>query len=416
MDPLSLVKGFDEELRDYICNEMERVRTTLSFIPDENRTSVLAAAMKGSVTFNNWLDRSHAGGANINAITCKRLCDLFHAEYANVSCLTIETASRVVFKSVTKRGDVVMSLDLRKREHCNSEDLAFRFVNFGVDPKTQRLDYDSIARLASECHPQLIIVSPINYPLSIDYRRFAEIAHAVGAVLWCDISQTCGLIAGHAIPSPFPFADIVTFSTLGALQGPQTSVILTKSEYARSVERIMANSRHIGLPSSKLVELSARLRELQDETYGAYVNDVMNNARVLAEGLRRGGMTILCGGTETHLVMIDTRSCAISSRGAQEILADAGVRTRICNMLTQDPGQRADAIRFSTLPLTTRGLQPNQFAEIGEAIGKFLMLPDESETKLLKDKVREMAASLPEFNPRYVSPVALGNLRAAGLV
>ena len=221
MNPLNVIRGFDPDLYAYFEKELEHQRLSLSFIPDENSTSPLCAAIMGSVLVNTTKTSGYALDAGLETLTAKQICSLFNADHANIRTISIEAASRCVFQSLTKRGDIVMSLDLRKKEHCNSENLAYRFVNFSIDPKTQRLDMDKVEAQAKSCRPQMIVLSPINYPLQIDYARFAQIAKECGALLWCDISQIAGLIAGGALPTPVPYADVVTFSCHGAMQGPQ---------------------------------------------------------------------------------------------------------------------------------------------------------------------------------------------------
>ena len=181
MKSIKIVKSFDEQLYSFFVREIERQHVTLSFIPDENSTSPLCASIMGSVLVNS-ANSLLLGKYNVlEKITNDRLCEVFGADHATVKNVTIETASRVVFKALTTRGDIVMSLDMRKKEHCNSENLVFRFINFGIDPEKQILDMNEIEKLAKENRPKLIIVSPINYPLAVDYERFSSIAKSVGA-------------------------------------------------------------------------------------------------------------------------------------------------------------------------------------------------------------------------------------------
>ena len=410
MNPLNVIRGFDPDLYAYFEKELEYQRLSLSFIPDENSTSPLCAAIMGSVLVNTIRHFSYNRVEGLEPLAAKRICELFKADHANVRPITIEAASRVVFQSLTRRGDVVMSLDLRKKEHCNSENLAYRFVNFGVDPQSGKLDMDAVEKQALECKPQLIIVSPINYPLSLDYERFADIAHKCGAILWCDISQTAGLIAGGVLPSPLPYADVVTFSAHGAMQGPHSSVILCSNKYASSIDRMAITAGHNGLQSAELAALAARMSEMKDPVYSRYVHTVVDNAKALAEGLAAGGAKVLFGGTDSHLVIIDTKGCAVSARGAQELLMEAGVNVRICTMLTSDPNIKYDAVRFSTLPSTTRGANANQMREMGKIIAQFLQRPDEAHIKELKEKVSLITVGLPAFYDQWLSDIVRENL------
>ncbi len=411
MDPLNLIRGFDADLYTYFEKELEHQHLSLSFIPDENSTSPMAAAIMGSVLVNT------SGNAinfqrmsKVESLTARRICSLFKAGHANIRTITIEAASRVVFQSLTRRGDVVMSLDLRKREHCNSESLAYRFVNFGIDPITQRLDMDAIERQAKTCRPQLIIVSPINYPLNIDYARFAKIAAEVGAILWCDISQTAGLIAGGMISGPMPHADVVTFAAHGAMQGPQAAVIMSSAQIANAIDRTAVSSGHKGLQTAQLASLAARLEEMSDPAHEAYARRVVENAKALAEGMASGGLTLVSGGTETHQVIVDSKSCAMSARGAQELLAEAFINVRICMVLTQDPTVRYEGIRFSTLSASTRGATPENLREIGAAIADFLTHPYETNGRVLREKVLALTKDLPDFCEDWMPEGVRANL------
>ncbi len=411
MNPLNVIRGFDPDLYSYFEKELEHQRLSLSFIPDENSTSPLCAAIMGSVLVNTSKVSGYRLDAGLESLTAKRICDLFKADHANLRTISIEAASRCVFQSLTKRGDIVMSLDLRKKEHCNSESLAYRFVNFSIDPKTQRLDMDAIEKQAKACMPQMIIVSPINYPLEIDYARFAHIAKECHALLWCDISQIAGLIAGGALPSPVPHADVVTFSCHGSLQGPQASVILCRENIANAIDRSVYIGGHTGLQTAQLAALEARIGEMAEPIYAEYAKAVVNNAKALGEGLKQGGLNFMCQGSDSHLILVDSKDCALSSaRGAQEMLADAGVNVRICSIETADPEVKFDAIRFSTLAPTTRGATAAQMREVGGHIAQFLRNPNNDNLKVLRDKITRITVGLPTFFEYWLSPIVRDNL------
>ena len=402
MNSLDLVKSFDKELYSYFVKEIERQHASISFIPDENSTSPICASIMGSLLVNSTNSLSLGKSDSLEKLVTQRLCDVFEAPYASVKTITIEAASRVVFKALTNRGDVVMSLDLRKKEHCNSETLAYRFVNFGIDPKTQELNMDEIEALAKANKPKLIIVSPVNYPLPINFERFARIAKANGSLLWCDLSQTASLTASGVLENPMKYADVVTFSTHGAMQGPQAAVILCKNELARDIQRAETLAGHNGLMSPQLCSLAARLHEMKNDGFKRYCHDVIANAQALAAGLQAGGMKIISNRTLSHLVMIDTKVCAISARGAQELLADLGVHVRISQVLTNDPNVKFDAVRFSSLPATTRGISKDQMEKLGKYIGKYLTKPDEENAQKITKLVTSLTSTLPAVDRHYM--------------
>ncbi len=412
MNPLNVIRGFDPDLYTYFEKELEHQNLSLSFIPDENTTSPLCAAIMGSVLVNSTKNAATNRTQGLEALVERRICELFHAEHANIRTITIEAASRVVFQSLTRRGDVVMSLDLRKKEHCNSENLAYRFVNFAMDSQCHCLNYDAIEKQAMECRPQLIIVSPINYPLNIDYERFAKIARACGAILWCDMSQTACIVAGGVMNSPLPHADVVTFTAHGAMQGPLSAVILCKQDVAGAIDRMVLTSGHNGLQTAQLAALAARIKEMSAPSYKDYAQAVVDNAKAFASGLINGGLKIVCDDTQNHLIMVDTKNCAVSARGAQELLADVGINVRICTVATSDPKVRIDAIRFSSLSVTTRGVKAKDLVKLGEEIAKFLKTPDDNNLKHLKKLVMDISYSLPPFASKWLSPIVIENLKA----
>ena len=402
MTSLCLLENFDKELYGFFSNTFAKQNRCLSFIPDENATSPVSACLMGKILVNASEKLTLNRQESLENLTCKRICKLFGAQKASVRTFSIEAASRVVFNALVSRGDVVMSLDLRKKEHCNSENMVYRFVNFGVDPQTQVLNMDALEKQVMQNKPHLIILSPINYPLTIDYERLAKIAKSCGAILWCDISQTAPLIAAGAMDSPVPYADVVTFTSHGAMQGPQAAVILSKNELGNVIERSNQAAGHKGLTTPQLAALACRMQERSLDTHKDYAKQVIANARALALGLTEGGMKIFCGEPQSHLVMIDTRHCAVSARGAQELLAELGIGVRICNMLTAYSEVKYEAVRFSTLPVTTRGLSEDSLVVLGRAIGTFLQNPNDEKSRELAKVVENLTEDLPIFSSKWL--------------
>lgn len=411
MNLLNIIRGFDSELYDFFEQELERQYYSLSFIPDENSISPLCSATMGNVLVNTQHNNTaFPTQGNLEFLVAQRVCQLVHGEHANLKSITIDVASRVVFQALVQRGDVVMSLDLRKQEHCNSEAYVFQFVNFGLDPKTQRLDLDAVEKQVREVKPRLLIVSPINYPHGINYERIATIAHENGAVLWCDISQVAGLITAGVLPSPLPHADIVTFTMQGALQGPRSTVIICKDKYANAIDRAAYGNGHSSLGSNELAALGARLQEMQTREYRDYCHAVVENAKALAEGLEAGGLPLIGGAPDSHFTVVDTKKCALSARGAIENLSDLGIMARECHVLTADPEIKFDGIRFSSLPATTRGISREQMRKVGEAIGRYLMNPNPENEKQLAVVVRAITVPLPLFSERWLCDSVKENL------
>ena len=402
MISLSALEKIDPELYSYFEKEMEHQHSSLSFIPDENATSPLCASIMGSVLVNSAGRISYARSEDLEKLTLRRICELFGAPCANIRTLNIEAASRVVFQALTKRGDVVLSLDLRKKEHCNSENLVFRFVNYGISPKTKQLDYGDIERKVKENHPHLVILSPVNYPFDIDYQRLSEITRAAGALLWVDISQTSGLIAAGVLQSPVPYSDIVTFTMQGAMQGPQCAVILSKSEHGGAINRAVNTSGHRGLLTAQLAALSARIHEMATPAYREYCKAVLENAVALERGLASAGIKLIGPQTQSHFVMVDMKDTALSARGAQEMLADCGVMVRSAQVMTSDPAVKYDSVRLSVLSATTRGVKAADLERAGKAIGRYLLSPDDERTRELSTVIASITATLPFFSKKWI--------------
>lgn len=402
MDLLKVAAEFDPELNEFFTKETARQLNTLSFIPDENSISPACATVLGNVWVSSSNSTSLGRTDELEKIVEKRLCEVFNSPCASVRTVTIEAASRVVFNALTERGDVVMSLDLRKKEHCNSEHLAFRFVNFGINNDTREINMKEVEKLAKENKPRLIVVSPVNYSQKIDFKHLSKIAKDVGAYLWCDISQTAGLVASGLLDNPVPYADVVTLSTHGAMQGPQSAVILCKNEIFGDIRRAETISGHKGLLSSELAGLAVRLTEMKSNEYKNYNKAVIENCEALSEGLESGGVKLIEKKHCSHLVMVDAQSCALSARGIQEILADAGIHVRITNVLTADPKVKLDAVRFSTLPVTTRGITADVIKDLGKDIAKVLLKPEDDALRALKNKVLKVASSLKDVDPKFV--------------
>ena len=212
------------------------------------------------------------------------------------------------------------------------------------------------------------------------------------------------------MPSPLPHADVVTFTTQGALQGPHCSSILCKKRFSSAIDRAAVSSGHSGLGSSELTALAVRLQEMQSIEYKNYCKSVVDNARSLGKGLVDGGMRLIGGDTNSHFVIVDTQSCGMSGRGAMDSLADCGIFARSCTIYTADPEVKFDAVRFSSMPATTRGVNIDDMYRLGVLIGKFLASPTPENEKKLLGLVRDLTLVLPLFHDRWLQKVVKNNL------
>ena len=379
---LNHLKSFDEEIYTLLEDEEQRQRYTLSFLPNTNAMSPFAAYLEGSILTNSIFDRhdeTAIGGIHLESIVQTRARTLFGSDHAIVRLGSIASASRVVFQGLLQPGDCVLSFNLRKKDH--STGLSYVFENYGIDPSTQQIDWGEVRAHAERVRPRLIIFSPVSYPRTVDYRILYEIAQSVDAYLWVDISQCVGLVAAGLLPSPVALADVVTFSTSESLRGPDGAVILCKRDIAACMDAAIVNTGHVALHMNHLAALGVVLREAASEKFRRYGEQVLKNAEVLARALADHGASVLCGGTDTHLVLASATG-SVNMDEASSVINRMGIRVRVEDIPTMNPGLFLHALRLSTSNPTTRSLKEEDMAYIGLLLAKPLtqiLSPEEIE-------------------------------------
>ena len=379
---LNHLKSFDEEIFTLLEDEEQRQRYTLSFLPNTNAMSPFAAYLEGSILTNSIFDRhdeTAIGGIHLESIVQTRARTLFGSDHAIVRLGSIASASRVVFQGLLQPGDCVLSFNLRKKDH--STGLSYVFENYGIDPSTQQIDWGEVRAHAERVRPRLIIFSPVSYPRTVDYRILYEIAQSVDAYLWVDISQCVGLVAAGLLPSPVALADVVTFSTSESLRGPDGAVILCKRDIAACMDAAIVNTGHVALHMNHLAALGVVLREAASEKFRRYGEQVLKNAEVLARALADHGASVLCGGTDTHLVLASATG-SVNMDEASSVINRMGIRVRVEDIPTMNPGLFLHALRLSTSNPTTRSLKEEDMAYIGLLLAKPLtqiLSPEEIE-------------------------------------
>ena len=379
---LNHLKSFDEEIFTLLEDEEQRQRYTLSFLPNTNAMSPFAAYLEGSILTNSIFDHhdeTTSGGIHLESIVQTRARTLFGSDHAIVRLGSIASASRVVFPGLLQPGDCVLSFNLRKKDH--STGLSYVFENYGIDPSTQQIDWGEVRAHAERVRPRLIIFSPVSYPRTVDYRILYEIAQSVDAYLWVDISQCVGLVAAGLLPSPVALADVVTFSTSESLRGPDGAVILCKRDIAACMDAAIVNTGHVALHMNHLAALGVVLREAASEKFRRYGEQVLKNAEVLARALADHGASVLCGGTDTHLVLASATG-SVNMDEASSVINRMGIRVRVEDIPTMNPGLFLHALRLSTSNPTTRSLKEEDMAYIGLLLAKPLtqiLSPEEIE-------------------------------------
>ncbi|EJO23071.1 glycine hydroxymethyltransferase [Selenomonas sp. FOBRC6] len=397
------LKTFDPEIYGLLEEERQRQRYTLSLMPNMNAMSPFAKYLEGSVLTNSFFDRhdeTTSGGLHLDAIVRKRAMELFHSDHAIVRLGNIVAASRVVFQALLEPGDTVLSFNLRKKDHVAG--LSYNFENYGIEPGTQEIDWGAVREQAERVKPRLIIFSPVSYPRTIDYQILYEIAQTVDAYLWVDISQSVGLVAAKLVPSPVPLADVVTFSTRDSLRGPDGAVLLTKRDIAARMDAAVINTGHEALHMNHLAALGVVLREAGSDRYRSYATQVVQNAQVLARTLADHGASVLCGGTDTHLVLASA-AAGIDTAAAVKAIGQMGIRVKTDNVPTMNSGLFLHALRLSTSNPTTRGMREEDIAYVGSLLAKPLTtILSHEEIEKTRQEILALVKDAPVFSEEWM--------------
>ena len=398
----SLIPNFDPELYDIFKAEFYKQKNRLSLVPEENYTSPLSAYLEGSILTNANMQIDNQMSA-LEQLTIERIKKVFGCEHATVRANNIATASRMVLYSLLKAGDKILSLDMRKKEHCNNDTLQFEFINFGINTETEQIDLEEVKKLAERHKPKMIIYSAANYPCLTGCAQFGKIAKSVGAYMWFDISQKAGMIAAGTIPSPVPYADVVTFSTHESLQGPQGSVILCKKELATSIDHIIALNGHSSLKMNVLAAMAIIFKECTMEKFKLYNQQVFLNAKELARGLRDEGVHLICGDTDNHLVLADTGKFGLSAKEAQTILEAVGIGVSTCKLSSSQSDIHFEGLRMSSLRMTTRGVKEKDMYVLGSLVAH--VMKNRGQVTVLdevRNHVTKITTQYPLFSEEWV--------------
>lgn len=397
----SRLQKFDPELSSLLKISFDRQLSTLSLIPTDTAASPLSQYVKGSAIGNDFIGHYSAMHySQIEQLAVKRCKELFGAEHAIVRTGNAVAASRTVLMTFAKPGDKILSFNLRKKEHCTGSQMQFDFVKFAIDPKSFRLNYETVRYLARRHKPVLIIYSPVNYPHNIDYKKMRTIADEVGAKLWIDLGQNAGLVAAQKIPSPVSFADVVTFSASDALHGPQSGIILSKKIFAAQLEQKLIDTGHVSLKKNVLAALAITFREVACEEYVDFAKQILINARALEDGLKKSGAEVLITPTENHLVLVRINQ---DGKYLEENLSKANLLVKAEKLMTADENVIYPVLRLSSLDPTTRGVDEEDMFTVGKALGKFLQQSSNAATiSDLKKIIREIVENLPLLSEEWL--------------
>ncbi len=402
----------DPQIADVIARELERQNTTIQLIASENFTSRAVLAAQGSVLTNKYSEgypgrRYYGGNAVVDEaeeLARQRACALFDAEHANVQPHSGANANMAAYLALLDPGDVVLGMRLDQGGHLthgspvNFSGRLYRFVAYGVDDTTERLDYDAVAALARAERPKLIVAGATAYPRIIDFEAFRAIADDVGALLLVDAAHIAGLIAGGVHPSPVPVADVVTFTTHKTLRGPRAGGILCKEQYAAAIDKAVFPGLQGGPLMHVIAAKAVAFREAAQPEFARYAAQIVKNAQALAAALADEGFRVVSGGTENHLMLVDLRPFGVTGKVAQEALDAAGI-TCNKNAIPNDPEKPfvTSGLRLGTAAVTTAGMGEPEMGEIAGLMARALRAVDDP---AVADEVREASNRLcSKFTP-----------------
>ncbi|MGB8708021.1 MAG: serine hydroxymethyltransferase [Dehalococcoidia bacterium] len=400
----------DNEITRFLKLEARRQKDTINLIAAENYASRAVLEAQGSILTNKYAEgyphhRYYAGCPNIDAIeslAIERAKKLFNAEHANVQPHSGSQANMAAYFALLEPGDTVMGMSLSHGGHlthgapANFSGKWYKFVTYGLDPETERLDYDSIEKLAVKHKPKLIVCGASAYPRIIDFSRFRKIADAADAQLVADMAHLAGLVATNLHPSPVPHAQIVTSSTHKTLRGPRSGFILCKEELASKIDAAVFPTMQGGPLMHAIAAKAIAFFEAMQPEFVTYQKAVLENARVLAAELQQQGLRLVSGGTDNHLILVDLTSTGITGITAQEALEAAGIVVNR-NSIPSDPRspEITSGIRLGTPAITTRGLGSKEMKQIASFIIK--VLSDPKDKKIQKEISEEVVAMCHRF-------------------
>jgi len=408
---MNALRESDPQVYDAIRDEEHRQRGELELIASENYTSAAVMEAVGSVLTNKYAEglpgKRYYGGCEfvdrVETLAIDRAKELFGAAHVNVQPHSGASANQAVYYSCLEVGDKVLAMDLAQGGHLthgmklNYSGRWYPTVGYGVDPKTERIDYDRLAEMAREHKPKLIIAGGSAYPRTLDFDRFAEVAREVGAILFVDMAHIAGLVAAGCHPNPVPVADYVTTTTHKTLRGPRGGIVLCTAGRAKKLDSAVFPGLQGGPLMHVIAGKAVCFGEALQPGFRDYSAQIIANAQALADELTRGGFRLISGGTDNHLVLIDMGSKGLTGKIAEAALGRAGITVNK-NLIPNDPRKPLDpsGIRMGTPALTTRGMREDALRQVGRWITEVLNDPDD---RAAGERVRSDVAAFAQDYP-----------------
>ncbi|BDG60236.1 serine hydroxymethyltransferase [Caldinitratiruptor microaerophilus] len=408
---MTALKDFDPEIYEAIQREEQRQREKIELIASENFVPRAVLEAMGSVLTNKYAEgypgrRYYGGCENVDVvedIARERIKRVFGAEHANVQPHSGAQANMAVYHALLQPGDTVLGMNLAEGGHLthgspvNFSGKLYRFVSYGLNPETERVDYDEVLRLAKAHRPRLIVAGYSAYPRVLDFARFREIADEVGAYLMVDMAHFAGLSATGHYPNPVPHAHVVTSTTHKTLRGPRGGLILCKAELAKPIDSAVFPGTQGGPLMHVIAAKAVAFKQLLEPSFRDYSERIVRNARALADGLLRRGFRLVTGGTDNHLMLVNLIPMGLTGRDVEKLLDRVGITVNK-NAVPRDPQKPmvTSGIRIGTPAVTTRGMREAEMDRIAELIATAIEhRGDEARLQQVAAEVRELTARFP---------------------
>ena len=408
----NLLTSQDPEIAAVLLSELKRQQTNLQLIASENFTSRAVLATLGSTLSNKYAEgypgkRYYGGCEEVDKaeyLAIDRAKSLFGAEHANVQPHSGASANIAVYQAFTKPGDTVLAMSLAHGGHLthgspvNFSGKWFNVESYGVRKDNELIDYDELREIAKKTKPKMICSGATAYPSLVDFAKVREICDEVGAIMWVDAAHFIGLVAGKAIPSPVPYADVVTFTTHKVLRGPRGGMILAKEEHSAAIDKAVFPGMQGGPIMSAVAGKAVALAECATPAYQKYAKDVIVNAQALAAALEDEGMRAVSGGTQTHLALMDIRSTGVNGKVADERCGAAGIVMNK-NSIPYDPEKPGitSGIRVGSPATTTQGMGVEEMKQIASLISRAIKTDDQKTHSEIKSEVHALTARFPIY-------------------
>lgn len=409
---LEFLNNYDPQIASAMKDELKRQRRNLELIASENIVSPAVMAAMGSILTNKYAEgypaKRYYGGCEyvdvVENIARERAKKLFSAEHANVQPHSGAQANTAVYFSILSPGDTVMGMNLTEGGHLthgspvNISGKYFNFVEYGVDPVTHFIDYDKVAEKAQKVKPKLIVCGASAYPRTINFEKFRQIADSVGAYLMVDMAHIAGLVASGLHPNPVPFSDFVTTTTHKTLRGPRGGMILCKEKYAKSIDKAIFPGTQGGPLMHIIAAKAVSFGEALKPEFKEYNKKVVENCKILARELINNGLTLVSGGTDNHLALLDLRGTGVTGKELEKRLDEVYITVNK-NTIPNEPLSPfiTSGIRIGTAAVTTRGLGCDEMKQIAKFIA--LAVNDfENSKDFIKNSVTEICKRYPIYN------------------